>query len=72
VHALPTVFLFRLSPKVAKNPAYMAETATGILRAGNQMLPVISTTYEQITPEYLRDMNPVKREKIPDKRQALV
>jgi len=31
----------------------------------------ISTGCEQIAPEHLRDMNPVKHEKIPDKRHVL-
>src|SRR5713101_4326206 len=51
--------------------AYVAEIATGVLRARNQSVPEISIGCGQITPEYLRDRNPVKREKIPDKRQYL-
>src|SRR2546426_6851815 len=50
--------------------AYVAETATGVLRARNQSLPKISIGCGQIAPAYLRDRNPVKREKIPDKRQV--
>ena len=50
--------------------AYVAEIATGVLRARNQSVPEISIGCGQITPEYLRDRNPVKREKIPDKRQV--
>src|SRR6266571_1556500 len=49
--------------------AYVAETAAGVLRAGIKDCPEISTGCEQIAPEHLRDMNPVKHEKIPDKRQ---
>src|SRR3989442_5929637 len=48
--------------------AYVAETDAAVLRARNQSLPKISIGCGQIAPAYLRDRNPVKREKIPDKR----
>ena len=50
--------------------AYAAETSAVVLRACHQSLHEISTSCGPIAPESLGDRNPVRGDKIPDKRQT--
>jgi hypothetical protein len=52
----------------AVTTAYAAETPARVLWVRNQSLPEMSTGCGQIAPEYLGDRNPVRGEKISDKR----